>query len=721
MRTQPKLISRIVSPLQSIIKRLLPDFAERLANDSEARTDLVEVINTTLLTEYPAARVLPSSLRQRLIEAVLNAILGKAGAAATNKRRGRGAAAASRAAQHGLVAAAAATSTVSMKDLKLSEREVAMLEASAPGNSVRGFLMDAETASDAELRKAVKAILGADWKVARLDPDLNTYRATHADAIFSVPEAWTRSHQLEEHKAIARAEPEIEWAPPPATIGGTPPDVVSIARRSAGGETHLDCSKGETWHLDLINAPAAWDLSKKNKRAEKGEGVLIGHLDTGITHHVEVPLDEPRILVSKGRNLYDPDHPQVGAKPLDPMIDGFGNNPGHGTGTMSILVGRKSLTGSATKAKVIPYRISPTVVHFDAVRIAEGIRQAHADGCDVITMSMGGPPSRTHFLDQIVERASEDGVIICTAAGNYIGSNDWAYLVVWPAALDRVTAVAGCNCREVTWTGSSRGPEVNIAAAAQDVWRAEATKGALSAGGVEGTTVGRGNGTSFATPTVAGTAACWLAHHGGRKAMAEHYGHPRYVPMAFAQLLRTTAFRRPANWDTTLMGPGILDAEALLAAPLPSKAALTGWPRKDHAVFGNIVGGILKIFGSRAPAPRRAAVARAGARRGARAAAPAAASAPAAEAQRFDGELAYHLFDRPALIEMLGQVTAEPPPSTAVAPLADAPRPSRRRSARAAAMAAPAPKAAVSQELEDATAMLRSAVSSQLADLLDRA
>lgn len=658
MPLQPSLSARILVPLRSIIGRLLPEFAKEILEAPEVRERLILAIDTTLINEYPAARALPESLRHRLIARLVDAALGTPEAAARSK----------------------AAETVAMEDLGLTDDELAQLEASAPGNSVRGFLMDAETDDEAAVKAAVKELLGKGWTVERLDKDLETYRATHQNEILSVPAAWTLSHRLEESTAINRAEPEIEWIPAPPEIGGPAPDFRSNLRRSAGASSHLECSADSAWHLGLIKAAAAWEISKKAGKPTKGEGVIIGHLDTGITYHEELPVGT-RILLDKGRNTYDPENPMVGDRPLDPMLDGTMMNPGHGTSTISILTGHSKLKGSAPKAEIIPFRIGPSVVHFDTRRIAEGIRLAHEAGCDVITMSMGGPPSKTKYLDNIVARAAEDGVIICCAAGNQIGSNNVTPLVVWPAALDQVIAVAGCNCLPAVWGGSSRGPEVNITAGAQDVWHAGAVKGSLSPGPSLPEGVKRGNGTSFATPTVAGMAACWLAHHGGRKELGNYYGHKRYVPLAFARLLRTVAFHRPDGWNTGLMGPGILDAEKLLSAKLPAKGSLDRWEKKDHPWFSWVVGGIFKTVGTR------------GAARGA---APAE-RAPEDEAGRFEGELAYLLFERPALAEML-----------------------RSRSAsRGTRATRGGPDASTDDgEFDDAAALLRSAASEQLSEAL---
>jgi hypothetical protein len=65
----------------------------------------------------------------------------------------------------------------------------------------------------------------------------------------------------------------------------------------------------------------------------------------------------------------------------------------------------------------------------------------------------------------------------------------------------------------------------------------------------------------------AGVAALWLARH-GRDALITRYGKPN-LQAVFTDVLRHSS-RRPAGWDTGEYGSGIVDAGALLAAPLPA-------------------------------------------------------------------------------------------------------------------------------------------------------
>lgn len=367
-------------PVQGAIARILPEFAKETLSDPEVRARIITIVDTTLLIEYPAARALPSSLRHRIITQLVDALVPTKGSRAT-----------------------AAAKKPTAYSLGITKADKAILKSSAPGNSVQAFMLDSLSGDREAVGAAVLEILGKGWKSTRMDKKLNTYRVTNPAAILSVPDAWEFSHAFESHQEIERAEPEIEWVPAPPEIGGHPPDVLTNLQFSAGAPSMLECAKDKDWHIRGVKAYEAWEVSRKAGRPLKGLGVTIGHLDTGVTDHDEVPVNSAGILVSKGKNLYDPEDSKYGSKPLDPMDSNlwdvlalkFKTFDGHGTGTSSIITGKSQLTGSAPNAKLIPFRVAPTVVHFNLTRMTEAIRLAHEAGCDVITMSMGGiPPVR---------------------------------------------------------------------------------------------------------------------------------------------------------------------------------------------------------------------------------------------------------------------------------------------------------------------------------------
>jgi hypothetical protein len=77
---------------------------------------------------------------------------------------------------------------------------------------------------------------------------------------------------------------------------------------------------------------------------------------------------------------------------------------------------------------------------------------------------------------------------------------------------------------------------------------------------------GESNGTSYATPLVAGTAALWLARWGAE--LDVRYPLKWQRVEAFLHVLRKTA-QVPSGWDTQRHGAGVLDAAAAINCELP--------------------------------------------------------------------------------------------------------------------------------------------------------
>ena len=212
----------------------------------------------------------------------------------------------------------------------------------------------------------------------------------------------------------------------------------------------------------------------------------------------------------------------------------------------------------------IPVRLSNCIeIGREIAGLGEAIRYlVEHCGVDIITMSMGTSPGGlpTDARDALAD-AYENGTIVCCAAGNY------APFVVVPARSKHTIAVAGCAPGNQPWSGSSCGPQVDISAPSWPIRRGTAER----KGGTNRYSYGYGDGTSFATPQVAGTAALWLAHKG--KAIRRKYGGWQRVE-AFKALLAATADDCGGTWNERDYGAGILDAQAVLEADLPDAGAL---------------------------------------------------------------------------------------------------------------------------------------------------
>ena len=237
----------------------------------------------------------------------------------------------------------------------------------------------------------------------------------------------------------------------------------------------------------------------------------------------------------------------------------------------------KAVTGIAPGAKVIPLRVSYSVVLESVRNLAEAIEYAADHGVHVLSISLG-----TGFFNQRLRSAiiyaQKRGVIVVAAAGTFIP------YVVWPAAYDEVIAVAGSNVRREIWWGSSRGPQVDVTAPGESVWYAKSEK----KNGEIKYNVLQGSGTSFSAPEVAGVAALWLAHH-GRAQLIQRYGAEK-IPFIFNQILRDSCEKFP-TWKPNQFGEGIVNAEKVLAAPLPdnvsSSVIAPGFALQQHPSIDN--------------------------------------------------------------------------------------------------------------------------------------
>jgi hypothetical protein len=210
---------------------------------------------------------------------------------------------------------------------------------------------------------------------------------------------------------------------------------------------------------------------------------------------------------------------------------------GHGTATMSILAGQevniqvlghtyKGEFGAIPFAEIIPIRICETVALIRTSAFVEAVEFAINQGCEVISMSMAGAPTKAWAT--IVNKAYENGVVLVTAAGN-----SWYKGVVsvspkrllYPARWDRVIAATGVCYNKKPYVmeaqlklkgGSSEDMQGNYGPES-------AMKSALAAYTPNTTWATlndknnpfrlNGGGTSSATPQIAAAAALWIVRY----------------------------------------------------------------------------------------------------------------------------------------------------------------------------------------------------------------
>jgi subtilase family protein len=309
----------------------------------------------------------------------------------------------------------------------------------------------------------------------------------------------------------------------------------------------------------------------------------------GWARGVVVPLalawPAPGVAVGIIDDFVDPTHPDVGPQTTylnAPTTGAVALGP-HGTQVASAAAAAQNgfgVLGVLPGAPLVSYGM-PT--EFNCGDVASGIEAQIAAGVKLINLSLGGTDCFTMFRS--VQRAYAAGRLIVAAAGNEFETGN---PVLFPAAYPHVLSVAAIRPDGRPAAFSSANLAVDIAAPGVAV--PVATPGAFDTadGAQDGMTVA--DGTSFASPIVAG-AASWVA--AARADLSNGQ---------LADVLRMSAvdLARPGYDSDT--GFGLVNVPRALAAPTPRIDPLEpndGITFVDGTAFGRRDAPVWRGFGRR--------------------------------------------------------------------------------------------------------------------------
>lgn len=344
-----------------------------------------------------------------------------------------------------------------------------------------------------------------------------------------------------------------------------------------------------TWHLDDEHselAKAAQAVKDKyNGKVDKA--IRIGHIDTGYRDHIS----QPKFLNKKlGKNFINGQDVNNAEDKL--KTGAMMEQDGHGCATMAILAGNDVQVGDAYTpyagsfggipfAEVIPVRISETVYNmFNANDVATGIRYAVDQGCEVITMSMAGYPTKK--VAAAVNYAYEKGVTVVTAAGNnwFEGIQKLApKSVLYPARFERVIAATGACFDHFPYDNQApRTNQMKFKSAGGEVmqgnWGPEKVMDTAIAAytpnlpwaisNQKDKYLRNGGGTSSSTPQIAAAAALWIVYN--REALKSNDMEGNYKKVeALRKALFSTASKAYPYYKK-YYGNGIVRAHKALSA-----------------------------------------------------------------------------------------------------------------------------------------------------------
>lgn len=244
-----------------------------------------------------------------------------------------------------------------------------------------------------------------------------------------------------------------------------------------------------------------------------GEGMLIAIIDAGFFHYQNLPAFDSANFNNQILDTYDFVANKVNVNEENP----------HGMQCFSIIAANipGQLVGSCPKANFLLYRsedVSSESPVEEQYWIAAA-EKADSMGADIITTSLGyntfdnptfdytykDMDGHTTMIAKASSLAAKKGMILLAAAGNE-GADSWHYITT-PGDADNIITVGAINSSGTPAPFSSFGPSAD-----GRVKPTVASVGVATAiSSVNGNIVS-GNGTSFATPNMAGLVTClWQA------------------------------------------------------------------------------------------------------------------------------------------------------------------------------------------------------------------
>lgn len=363
--------------------------------------------------------------------------------------------------------------------------------------------------------------------------------------------------ELDDLVATLRSDPSVEYA-----------EEDRMMKRLL---TPNDSRYAEQWHYyeanGGLNLPLAWDITT-------GTGITVAVLDTGYRPHADLVANivggydfiSDSFVGNDGNardnDAQDPgDWNTAGQCPPDP---GAYDSSWHGThvaGTVAAVSNNGSgVAGVAFGARVLPLRVLGRCGGYtsdiaDAIVWASGGTvsgvPANTNVARVISMSLGGQGSCDTTTQNAINSARSRGSVIIVAAGN----EQQNAANVSPASCSGVITVASVNRNGGRAWYSNFGAVVDVAAPGGDT--TVTANGVLSTLNAGATTPGSDTyefyqGTSMATPHVAGVVALMLARNGA------------LTPDEVETRLRNSTRAFPASCSQC--GTGIVDALAAVNA-----------------------------------------------------------------------------------------------------------------------------------------------------------
>jgi subtilisin family serine protease len=275
-----------------------------------------------------------------------------------------------------------------------------------------------------------------------------------AESVFSAVEKLNKTHG-------------IEWATPN----------IAFRPQLCGQIIPNDEYLSNQWHLQLINAPAAWEITTGDPNiivAVLDDGVDLNHPD--LVNNIWVnPNEIPDNGIDDDENGFIDDVHGWDFYEDDPIPEP-NENAAHGTACAGLIAARGNnnigVVGVTWNCKIMPIRIAGALDDFvTQTDSSTAIRYAAQAGADILSNSWSSPSALFDIHAAIRSATKPDGIgrdgkgcVVFFASGN----RDNGGSVTYPARYSEVIAVGATNKNDSIWYYSGSGHQLDIVAPSGD-------------------------------------------------------------------------------------------------------------------------------------------------------------------------------------------------------------------------------------------------------------
>lgn len=288
------------------------------------------------------------------------------------------------------------------------------------------------------------------------------------------------------------------------------------------------------WALHKIHAFEGW----AREDGTTGEPVVVAVADTGV----------------------DPSHPDLQRR----LLPGFdfvnldtdpADDHGHGTHVAGVIAAqpnnRTGIAGLSRASKILPLKACDVGGACSNFPVIESIVWAVEHGADVVNLSLGGPGDACPpEFDLAADFAKERGVLLVASAGNS-GAKGGENPVTYPAACEGYVSVAASGPSDEWAPFSTHNQFVDLSAPGMQIL-STLPPGLTMQDDPASHGYGPADGTSMASPHVAGLAALLLS------------AHPDWTPSQIQHRMEKTSLDLGKKGRDPFFGAGRIDVDAAL-------------------------------------------------------------------------------------------------------------------------------------------------------------